>query len=84
MNTIKEEDEGSDTAYFSPENDFNDRDDEDGAYDSAEDIKHEYNKRMQELGLDPDDEDNQPTTKRTRKGGTRRSLVMTKKNQKRK
>ena len=58
MNTIKEEDEGSDTAYFSPENDFNDRDDEDGAYDSAEDIKHEYNKRMQELGLDPDDEDN--------------------------
>lgn len=60
MNTIKEEDEGSDTAYFSPENDFNDRDDEDGAYDSAEDIKHEYNKRMQELGLDPDDEDNQP------------------------
>jgi hypothetical protein len=29
MNTIKEEDEGSDTAYFSPENDFNDRDDDD-------------------------------------------------------
>ena len=58
MNTIKEEDEGSDTAYFSPENDFNDRDDEDGAYDSAEDIKNEYKKRMQELGFDPDDEDN--------------------------
>jgi hypothetical protein len=42
MNTIKEEDEdrrsnGSDTAYFSPENDFNDRDDE--QYDSEEEAK---------------------------------------------
>jgi len=57
MNTIKEEEEGSDTAYFSPENDFNDRDDEDGAYDSGDEI---FKMRMLELGLDPNDEDNQP------------------------
>lgn len=57
MKTIKEEDEdknsnnGSDTAYFSPDaTNFNDRDDDDdddydnGGYDSEE-VKKEYEKR---------------------------------------
>jgi len=58
MNTIKEEDEksnGSDTAYFSPENDFNERDDDDDYFDPNE----EYKARLERLGFD-DDEDNQP------------------------
>ena len=60
MRTIKEEDEGkfsgSDTGYFSNEDDFNNRDEH---YDSDE--EEEYRKRKQQLlDGDIDDEDNQP------------------------
>lgn len=68
MMTIKEEDEdkrsnnGSDTAYFSPEHeaDFNDRDDD--RYSDSDDNEM-YDKRIQMLmgvGFDDEDEDNQP------------------------
>lgn len=60
MNTIKEEQEedrksdGSDTAYFSPDADINERDED------SEEEDETYEERMRRLELDIDDEDNVP------------------------